>query len=55
MFHSSVDETPDEVSGSDDCTVPVETGEQQQQQQQENSTEIQITVKEEEEEPVNSK
>lgn len=52
MFHSSVDETPDEVLASGDCTVPVET---EEPLQQENGTEIRITVKEEEEEPVNSK
>lgn len=39
------------MSGSEDCTMPEET----EEQQQESNTEIRITVKEEEEELVNSK
>ncbi|KAI3353428.1 hypothetical protein L3Q82_019955 [Scortum barcoo] len=39
------EEAPDEVSGSEDCTMPEETEEQQQG----GTTEIRITVKEEEE------
>ncbi len=50
MF-SWVEEAPEEVSGSEDCTMPEET----EEQQQESNTEIRITVKEEEEELVNSK
>lgn len=50
MF-SSVEEAPEEVSGSEDCNMPEET----EEQQQESNTEIRITVKEEEEELVNSK
>lgn len=44
-------EAPEQVSGSDDCTVQEET----EEQHQESNTEIRITVKEEEEELVNSK
>lgn len=50
MF-SPVEEAPDQVSGSEDCTMQEET----EEQQQEINTEIRITVKEEEEELVNSK
>lgn len=48
---SPIEEAPDQVSGSEDCTRPEET----EEQQQESSTEIRITVKEEEVEPLNSK
>lgn len=50
MF-SSVEDTPAQVSGSEDFTIPEETV----QHHQESNTEIRITVKEEEEEVVNSK
>lgn len=47
-----LEEAPDQLSGSEDCTTPEET----EKQQQESNTEIRITVKEEEEEDlVNSK
>ncbi|KAG8014605.1 Lysosomal alpha-glucosidase [Nibea albiflora] len=44
-----VEEAPDQVSGSEDCTIPEET----EEPQPETNTEIRITVKEEEEELVN--
>ena len=44
-------EAPEQMSGSDDCTVQEET----EEQHQESNTEIRITVKEEEEELVNCK
>ncbi|XP_069545536.1 zinc finger protein 721-like [Brachyistius frenatus] len=44
-----VEETPDQVSGGEDCTM----SEESEEQHQESNTEIRITVKEEEEEPIN--
>lgn len=46
-----VEETADQVSDSEDCTMPEET----EEQQQERNTEIRITVKEEEDELATSK
>lgn len=46
-----VEEADDQVSGSEDSTVPEES----EKQQQESNTEIRITVKEEEEDLVNCK
>lgn len=48
---SPVEEADDQVSGSEDSTVPEES----EKQQQESNTEIRITVKEEEEDLVNCK
>lgn len=47
---SHLEETPSQVSASEDCTIPEET----EEQHQENDTEIRIAVKEEDE-PFNSK
>lgn len=46
-----VEETPEQVSVGEDCTIPEET----EKQRQESSTDISITVKEEEQQPLNSK
>lgn len=51
LVFSAVDEAPEQVSASGDCTIP----EEREEKQQESNTEIKITVKEEEEELVNSK
>lgn len=46
-----MEETPEQVSVGEDCTIPEET----EKQRQESTTEISITVKEEERQPLNSK
>lgn len=46
-----MEETPEQVSVGEDCTIPEET----EKQHQESTTEISITVKEEEQQPLNSK
>lgn len=53
-FVFTVEEAHDQISGSEDCTIP-ERLEEADKQQQEGNTDMRITVKEEEEEPVSSK
>lgn len=50
----TVEEAYDQISSSEDCTIP-ERLEEADKQQQEGNTDIRITVKEEEEEPTSSK